>query len=86
MESNSKNNIWDIILKVILYIFFASAFITIIVFAAGQGWFDTIIQNFNLPYDTLEFVRQILVTVFTASAITSFASSIIAVAILLIRR
>ena len=86
MESSSKYNTWDIILKVILYIFFVSAFITIIVFAAGQGWFNTLIQKFNLSYDTLEFIRQILVKVFIASAITSFISSVTAVAILLIRR
>ena len=86
MESSSKYNTWDIILKVILYIFFASAFITIIVFAAGQGWFNTLIQKFNLSYDILEFIRQILVKVFIASAITSFISSVTAVAILLIRR
>ena len=84
MVNNSKET-WGAILKVILYIFFISAFITIIVFMAGQGWFNVLIDKLNWSYETLEMVRNILVKVFTVSAITSFISSVISVAILLFR-
>ncbi len=84
MVNNSKET-WNAILKVILYIFFISAFITIIVFITGQGWFNVLIDKLNWSYETLEIVRNILVKVFIVSAITSFISSIISVAILLFR-
>ena len=84
MSNNSKET-WNAILKVILYIFFISAFTTIIVFMAGQGWFNVLIDKLNWSYETLEMVRNILVKVFTVSAVTSFISSIISVAILLFR-
>ena len=52
---------------------------------AGQGWFNVLIDKLNWSYETLEMVRNILVKVFTVSAVTSFISSIISVAILLFR-
>ncbi len=72
-------------LKVILYVFFISAFLTIIVFMIGEGWFNFLIERFNWPYETLEMVRNILVKVFTGSAIASFVSSITAVILLIFR-
>ena len=72
-------------LKVILYVFFISAFLTIIVFMIGQGWFNVFIERLNWPYETLEIVRNILVKVFTGSAIASFISSITAVVLLIFR-
>ncbi len=72
-------------LKVILYVFFISAFLTIITFMVGQGWFNVFIEKLNWPYETLEMVRNILVQVFTGSAITSFISSITAVVLLIFR-
>lgn len=73
------------LLKVILYIFFISAFLTIITFMVGQGWFSVLIEQLNWPYETLEMVRNILVQVFTGSAIASFISSITAVVLLIFR-
>ena len=75
----------NILLKVILYVFFISAFLTIITFMVGQGWFNFLIERLNWPYETLEMVRNILVQVFTGSAIASFISSITAVALLIFR-
>ena len=75
----------DITLKVILYVFFISAFLTIIVFMVGEGRFNFLIEKLNWPYETLEMVRDILVKVFTGSAITSFVSSITAVILLIFR-
>ena len=72
-------------LKVILYVFFISAFLTIIVFMLGEGWFNFLIEQLNWPYETLEMVRSILVKVFTGSAIASFISSITAVVLLIFR-
>ncbi len=72
-------------LKVILYVFFISAFLTIIVFMIGQGWFNVFIERLNWPYETLEMVRDILVKVFTGSAVASFISSITAVVLLIFR-
>lgn len=72
-------------LKVILYVFFISAFLTIIVFMIGEGWFNFLIEKLNWPYETLEMVRAILVKVFTGAAITSFVSSITAVILLIFR-
>ena len=72
-------------LKVALYIFFISAFLTIIVFMVGQGWFNVYIEQLNWPYQTLEMVRNILVKVFMGSAIASFISSITAVVLLIFR-
>ena len=72
-------------LKVALYVFFISAFLTIIVFMVGQGWFNALIEQFNWPYQTLEMVRNILVKVFMGSAIASFISSITAVVLLIFR-
>jgi hypothetical protein len=48
-------------LKVILYVFFISAFLTIIVFMLGQGLFNVFIEQLNWSYETLEMVRRILV-------------------------
>lgn len=75
----------NISLKVILYIFFISAFLTIIVFMIGEGWFNFLIEQLNWPYETLEMVRNILVKVFMGSAIASFISSITAVILLIFR-
>lgn len=72
-------------LKIILYVFFASAFLTIIVFMVGEGWFNFLIEKLNWPYETLEMVRDILVKVFMGSAIASFISSITAVILLIFR-
>lgn len=72
-------------LKVILYVFFISAFLTIIVFMIGEGWFNFLIDQLNWPYETLEMVRNILVKVFMGSAIASFISSITAVILLIFR-
>jgi hypothetical protein len=72
-------------LKVILYVFFISAFLTIIVFMLGQGWFNVFIEQLNWSYETLEMVRRILVKVFTGTAITSFITSITAVILLIFR-
>jgi len=72
-------------LKVALYVFFISAFLTIIVFMVGQGWFNALIEQLNWPYQTLEMVRNILVKVFMGSAIASFISSITAVVLLIFR-
>jgi len=72
-------------LKAILYIFFISAFLTIIVFMIGEGWFNFLIEPLNWPYETLEMVRNILVKVFMGSAIASFISSITAVILLIFR-
>ena len=72
-------------LKVILYIFFISTLLTIIVFMVGQGWFNVLIERLNWPYETLEMVRGILVKVFTGAAIASFISSITAVVLLIFR-
>ncbi len=75
----------NILLKVILYVFFISAFLTIITFMVGQGWFNFLIERLNWPYETLEMVRNILVQVFTGSALASFISSITAVVLLIFR-
>jgi len=72
-------------LKVILYVFFTSAFLTIITFMLGQGWFNVFIEQLNWPYETLEMARNILVKVFTGAAIASFISSITAVVLLIFR-
>ncbi len=72
-------------LKIILFIFFISAFLTIIVFMVGEGWFNVFIEKLNRPYETLEMVRSVLVKVFMGTAITSFATSITAVILLIIR-
>ena len=72
-------------LKVILCVFFISAFLTIIVFMVGQGWFNVFIERLNWPYETLEMVRNILVKVFVVTAIASFISSITAVVLLIFR-
>ena len=72
-------------LKVILYVFFISAFLTIITFMLGQGWFNVFIEKLNWPYETLEMVRNILVNVFVGAAIASFISSITAVVLLIFR-
>lgn len=72
-------------LKIILYVFFTSAFLTIIVFMIGEGWFNFLIEKLNWPYETLEMVRNILVKVFMGSAIASFISSITAVILLIFR-
>ena len=72
-------------LKVALYVFFISAFLTIIVFMVGQGWFNALIEQLNWPYQTLEMVRNILVKVFMGSAIASFISSVTAVVLLIFR-
>lgn len=77
MRSNS--------LKVILYVFFISAFLTIITFMVGEGWFNVFIEKLNWPYETLEMVRSILVKVFVGTAITSFVTSITAVILLIFR-
>lgn len=79
-EMKSSGNIT---LKVILYVFFISAFLTIIVFMIGQGWFNFLIEQLNWPYETLEMVRNILVKVFMGTAIASFISSITAVVLLI---
>jgi hypothetical protein len=71
------------IVKVILYIFFVSAFITIITFMAGQGWFGVFIERLLWSYETLEVMRNMLVQVFIGAGIVSFLSSISAVTILL---
>ena len=81
-EVKSSGNIG---LKVILYVFFISAFLTIIVFMIGEGWFYFLIEQLNWPYETLEMVRNILVKVFMGSAIASFISSITAVILLIFR-
>ena len=73
------------VFKVLLYIFFISAFLTIIVFMVGEGWFNVFIEKLNWPYETLEMVRSILVKVFTVAAITSFVTSITAVTLLIFR-
>jgi len=75
----------DITLKVILYVFFISAFLTIIVFMIGQGWFNFLIEQLNWSYETLEMVRNLLVKVFMGTAIASFVSSITAVVLLIFR-
>jgi len=72
-------------LKVILYVFFVSAFLTIIVFMIGQGWFNPLIEQLNWPYETLEMIRSILVKVFIGTAITSFITSVTAVVLLIFR-
>jgi len=72
-------------LKVILYVFFISAFLTIITFMVGEGWFNVFIEKLNWPYETLETVRSILVKVFVSTAITSFVTSITAVILLIFR-
>ena len=72
-------------LKVILYVFFISAFLTIITFMVGEGWFNVFIEKLNWPYETLETVRSILVKVFVGTAITSFVTSITAVILLIFR-
>ena len=72
-------------LKVIFCVFFISAFLTIIVFMVGQGWFNVFIERLNWPYETLEMVRNILVKVFVVTAIASFISSITAVVLLIFR-
>jgi len=72
-------------LNVILYVFFISAFLTIIVFMIGQGWFNFLIEQLNWPYETLEMVRNLLVKVFMGTAIASFISSITAVVLLIFR-
>ena len=76
---------WNIFLKVILYVFFISAFITIITFMVGQGWFNIFIERLNWPYETLEMVRSILVNIFVVAAIASFISSFTAVILLIFR-
>ena len=81
-ESKESRNT---VLKVILYIFFISAFLTIIVFMVGEGWFNVFIERLNWSYETLEMVRSILVKVFAATAITSFITSITAVILLIFR-
>ena len=81
-ESKESRNT---VLKVILYIFFISAFLTIIVFMVGEGWFNVFFERLNWSYETLETVRSILVKVFTATAITSFITSITAVILLIFR-
>jgi hypothetical protein len=73
------------LLKIILYVFFISAGLTIIIFMVGQGWFNVLIERLNWPYETLEMVRSVLVQVFTGSAIASFISSITAVLLLIFR-
>ncbi len=75
----------NISLKIALYVFFISAFLTIIVFMVGQGWFNVYIEHLDWPYETLEMVRNILVKVFMVSAIASFISSITAVVRLIFR-
>jgi hypothetical protein len=81
-EAKSSGNIS---LRVTLYVFFISAFLTIIVFMIGEGWFNFLIEKLNWPYAMLEMVRNILVKVFTGSAIASFISSIAAVILLIFR-
>ena len=71
--------------KAALYIFFISAFLTIIVFMVGEGWFNVYIERLHWPYETLEMVRNILVKVFVATGIVSFISSIAAVFLLIFR-
>jgi len=72
-------------LKVALYIFFISAFLTIIVFMIGEGWFNAFIEQLHWPYETLEMARNILVKVFVVTGIASFTSSIAAVFLLIFR-
>ena len=72
-------------LKIILYVFFISAFLTILVFMVGEGWFNVFIERLHWPYETLEMVRGILVKVFMGTAITSFITSITAVILLIFR-
>ena len=84
MADNGKG-IHNTGLKVILYVFFTSAFLTIIVFMVGEGWFNALIERLNWPYETLEMVRSILVKVFIGTSITSFATSITAVILLIFR-
>jgi hypothetical protein len=84
MEEEAKDS-GNIMLKVILYVFFISAFLTIITFMLGQGWFNIYIEKLSWPYETLEIVRNILVNVFIAAAIASFISSITAVVLLIFR-
>jgi len=84
MADDTKDK-WNITLKIVLYVFFTSAFLTIIVFMVGEGWFNVFIERLNWPYETLEMVRNILVNVFIGAAIASFISSITAVVLLIFR-
>ena len=72
-------------IKVVLYVFFISAFLTIITFMLGQGWFNVFIEKLNWSYETLETVRNILVYVFVGAGIVSFISSTTAVILLIFR-
>ncbi|TES87531.1 MAG: hypothetical protein E3J93_05735 [Dehalococcoidia bacterium] len=83
--ANEGKDTGNTIFKVILYVFFVSAFLTIIVFIIGQGWFNPLIEQLNWPYETLEMIRSILVKVFMGTAITSFVTSITAVVLLIFR-
>ena len=83
--ANETKDTGNTSLKVALYIFFISAFLTIIVFMIGQGWFNVYIEHLNWPYETLEMVRNILVKVFMGSAIASFISSVTALVLLIFR-
>ena len=83
--TNEVKDTGNTIFKVILYIFFVSAFLTIIVFMIGQGWFNPLILQLNWPYETLEMARSILVKIFMGTAITSFITSITAVVLLIFR-